>query len=65
MTRQGKKSLRGQAEIYDEVKVPTSLALTPMGRKSRCHSGILESSLIDRERQFTLLCQCLLTDVKP
>lgn len=29
MTRQGKRSLRGQAEIYDEVKVPTSLALTP------------------------------------
>ena len=33
MLRRGKKSLRGQAEIYDEVKVPTSLALTPMGRK--------------------------------
>jgi hypothetical protein len=33
MPRQGQKSLRGQPELYNEVKVPTSLALTPTGQK--------------------------------
>lgn len=32
MARSGKKSLRNQPELYSEVKVRTSVALTPTAR---------------------------------
>jgi hypothetical protein len=33
MAKRGQKSLRGQPELYEEVKLRTSLALTPTARQ--------------------------------
>ena len=33
MPQLGRKGMRKQPELYTEVKIPTSLSLTPTGRK--------------------------------
>ncbi len=52
MAKRGQKSLRGQPELYEEVKLRTSLALTPTARQGLdqlAHTlGLSRSEFVER-----------------
>jgi hypothetical protein len=52
MAKRGQKSLRGQPELYEEVKLRTSIALTPTARQGLdklAHSfGLSRSEFAER-----------------
>ncbi|WNZ46123.1 hypothetical protein Q2T42_30505 [Leptolyngbya boryana CZ1] len=52
MAKRGQKSLRGQPEFYEEVKLRTSIALTPTARQGLdelAHSfGLSRSEFVER-----------------